>query len=89
MLYTVRCAKADRELHQVLERGAPSITRELAEALGLKTGGLGEDEERKHNNDHDNDNDNNKPNSDYSYTKISDRLRSLMIVVKLELHSLQ
>lgn len=32
-----------------------------------KTGGLGEDEERKHNNDHDNDNDNNKP--DYSYTK--------------------
>lgn len=29
-------AQADRELHQVLERGAPSITRELAEVLELK-----------------------------------------------------
>lgn len=29
-------AQADRDLHQVLERGAPSITRELAEVLELK-----------------------------------------------------
>lgn len=45
-LYTVRCAKADRELHQVLERGAPSITRELAEAL-WQNWWFGEDEERR------------------------------------------